>query len=64
MLLPHTNIVMLSAKVSKALEFSDLVRRTKERKAAFVMLYKRPVPLKHTFLVPDRTVATEPDEMK
>lgn len=64
MLPPHINIVMLSATVPNALEFSEWVGRTKERKVAVVTTDKRPVPLKHIFLVPDRTVATEPDKLK
>lgn len=64
MLPPHINIVMLSATVPNALEFSEWVGRTKERKVAVVTTDKRPVPLKHTFLVPDKTVTTEPDKLK
>lgn len=47
-LLPdHVNIIMLSATVPNALEFSNWVGLTKRRKVYVISTLKRPVPLKH-----------------
>lgn len=47
-LLPdHVNIIMLSATVPNALEFSNWVGMTKRKKVYVISTLKRPVPLKH-----------------
>lgn len=47
-LLPdHVNIIMLSATVPNALEFSNWVGMTKRKKVYVISTMKRPVPLKH-----------------
>lgn len=47
-LLPdHVNIIMLSATVPNALEFSNWVGLTKRKKVYVISTLKRPVPLKH-----------------
>lgn len=55
MLPPHIGIVMLSATVPNALEFSEWVGRTRNRQVAVVSTLKRPVPLKHMFLYPSES---------
>lgn len=47
-LLPdHVNIIMLSATVPNALEFSNWVGLTKRKRVYVISTLKRPVPLKH-----------------
>lgn len=50
MLPPHIAIIMLSATVPNALEFSQWVGRTKDRQVFVFLTDKRPVPLKHAIL--------------
>lgn len=50
MLPPHIGIIMLSATVPNAIEFSDWVGRTKNRPVSVVLTNRRPVPLKHHIL--------------